>query len=213
MNTMRGILVTGLFLLMPVAAQAALPVGSVVVYSDGRVEKLLAIEGDRQRWEDDRKRQFVRSRNPIIPVLEKRVFLSGRGYTQRLADGNPETISRLPADTPVEFSLVRTRDDGSTTQRHWECTFRGTIKKKVLGKTRTLERYSCTRFKVNRKLHNRMFREKRDIRYSRELGLVVDLRRETSKKRSRSKITAILSPKKASYKRISRAVRNARSSK
>jgi len=189
---------------------AAVPVGSVVIYSDGRVEKLLAREGDTQRWEDDRKRQFVRSDNPILPLLEKRYFLRGNGYRQRVAKGDPGSIRKLPEGTPVEFSLVRTRDDGSTLQRHWECEFLGKSKKKVLGKNRKLEHYSCERFSIHRKMHNRWFREKREFSYSPELGLVVDLKRETRKKQSRFEVEAILSPKKASYKRISRAVRKVR---
>lgn len=207
---MRVSFVLGLFLLMSGGVLAAVPVGSVVIYSDGSVEKLLAREGDTERWEDDRKRQYVRSENPIMPLLEKRYFLRGNGYRQRVVSGNPGSIRELPEGTPVEFSLVRTRDDGSTLQRHWECEFLGNSEKTVMGKKRKLERYSCQRFSIHRKLHNRSFREKREFSYSPDLGLVVDLARETRKKRSRTTIEAILSPKKASYKRISRAVRKVR---
>ncbi len=62
---------TSLFLTFAGPAIAGLPGGSIAIYSDGTVEKLIAIEGEAMRWEDDRKRQYLRSPNPVLPVLER----------------------------------------------------------------------------------------------------------------------------------------------
>ena len=50
---------------------AAVPIGSVVLYSDGDVEKLIAVENGELHWEDDRKRRYVRSSNPAVPLLSR----------------------------------------------------------------------------------------------------------------------------------------------
>jgi hypothetical protein len=199
-----------LFLLVSSGTLGAVPIGTVALYSDGKVEKLLAKEPDGWRWEDDRKRQFLRSTNPAIPVLERRDFLSGRGYRQAIASGNPGTLRQLPPGTPVEFSMIRSRNSGERSRRNWECTYLGQQRQDVLGTERMLDRYSCERFKIHRKLHNRSFRERRDFAYSPELGVVVDLERKT-RKRSRSRqLVALFPPEKADYKTLSRAVRKIR---
>lgn len=189
---------------------AALPVGSVVLYSDGDVEKLLAAEQDRVRWEDDRKRVYVRSTNPIIPVLEKTDFLSGRGYTQRVASGDPDQIHTLPGGSPVEFSLLRSKSDGTQSRRSWQCVYQGKSRQEVLGVKRDLDRYVCERFSIHRKFHNKTFRERREFSYSQDLGLVVELKRQTPKKSSSKRLVAVFPPGKADYSTVSRAVRKIR---
>jgi hypothetical protein len=203
---MRLRILLALSLLWSGGAVAIVPVGSVVLYSDGTVEKLLSREGDRLRWEDDRKRQYVRSTNPILPAVEKRNFLQSSGYQQQVAAGVPGAIHTLPQGTPVEFTVVRTALNGNSSRRHWECVFLGEVQQLALGKQRRLENYSCERFKVHRKFHNRWFREKRDFAYSPDLGLVVDLSRETRTKRSRKKLVAVYPPDKVNYPVLSRAV-------
>lgn len=208
---MRVCLLLCAALAWPASSLAMVPVGTVAIYSDGPAEKLLAIEDGRMRWEDDRKRLSVRSTNPIVPRLEARTFLSGKGYRQRVVRGDPDTIRTLPQGEPVVFSLLRTRDAGDAQQRHWECVFLGTQQKEVVGTERRLERYQCERFTLHRKLHNRKFRERREFSYSPDLGLVVDMRRETRTKRSRRKLVRLYAPDEATYRRISRAVRKIRS--
>lgn len=207
---MRRTWIPGLVMLFAGHAGASLPVGSVVVYSDGTAEKLVASHGSEQHWEDDRKRLSVRSSNPILPKLESRTFLSSKGYRQQVVSGDPDSIHRLPAATPVSFSVLRTRDDGRKLQRHWECVLLGTAKKKVAGASRVLENYRCERFNIHRKLHNRQFRELREFSYSPDLGLVVDLKRETRKRKSRRKLERVYLPDEASYRRVSRAIRKIR---
>lgn len=191
-------------------AVAALPVGSVVMYSDGKVEKLLAVEGSRMIWEDDRKRRYVRSSNPILPLLEKHYFLSGRSYTQTLEKGDPNAIFDLPVGRALEFSVVRRKSNGEKSTRNFECKRLGKKKRKVLGKRRTLDRFVCERFTYDRKTWVRLLKRKHEFLYSRDLGLIVDSRTETSKRRWRAKLVDIVSPSRASYKRLSRKVRELR---
>lgn len=207
---MRAALLINVLLLLAGTAVGAVPVGTVALYSDGKVEKLLADEADGLRWEDDRKRQYLRSRNPAVPVLERRDFLSGRGYRQAVVDGDPDALHKLTPGTPVEFSVIRSRFSGERSQRNWECSHLGQVRQDVLGTERMLDRYSCERFVVHRKLHNRSFREKQDFTYSPELGVVVDLDRKTRKKSSSRRLVALFPPGKADYKTLSRAVRKIR---
>lgn len=203
--------ILGLAMLFAGSALAGLPVGSVVIYSDGTAEKLIEKGEGLQRWQDDRKRLSVRSTNPILPKLERRTFLSGKGYRQQLIRGNPDSIRGLRwSDTPVEFTLLRTREDGSKSQRHWECRALGASTKKVAGVQRMIENYHCERFNIHRKLHNRDFRERRELSYSPELDLVVDMKRETRTRKARRKLVRVYLPDDVSYRRISRALRKVR---
>ena len=152
----------------------------------------------------------MRSTNPILPKLERKTFLSGKGYRQQLIRGNPDSIRGLSSDTPVEFTLLRTSEDGSKSQRHWECRALGASKKKVAGVERTVENYHCERFSIHRKLHNRDFRERRELSYSPELDLVVDMKRETRSRKAQRKLVRVYLPDDVSYRRISRALRKVR---
>lgn len=207
---MRASILISVLLLSSSGAFAAVPVGTVALYSDGTVEKLLAIEGDTLRWEDDRKRQFVRSTNPAFPVLERRDFLSGRGYHQVVSIGDVDALRGAPPGTSVEFSVIRNRNSGERSKRNWECSFQGRMRHDVLGTERQLDRYSCERFVIHRKLHNRSFRERRDFSFSPDLALVVDMERTTRKGSSSRRLIALFPPGKADYKTLSRAVRKAR---
>jgi len=207
---MRTALLIPVFLLVSETALGAVPVGTVALYSDGNVEKLLADEKDGLRWEDDRKRQHLRSKNPAIPVLERRDFLSGTGYHQAVSSGDPDALRKLPPGTPVEFSVIRSGFSGERSKRNWECSYLGRVRQDVLGTERMLDRYSCERFAIHRKLHNRSFRERRDFTYSHDLGVVVDLDRKTRKKSSSRRLVALFPPGKADYKTLSRAVRKIR---
>ena len=191
-------------------ARAALPPGSVVMYSDGRVEKLLSSEQGNLLWEDDRKRRYLRSSNPIIPVLERRAFLSGKGYVQTLRSGNPDSIAVRPIGERVEFSVVRERVGGTSSIRTWECTREAAQRKKILGELRQLDGYRCERFVYHRKTWQRQFRESREFLYSRDLGLIVEMQRKTRRKESAWRLISVLAPDEASYETLSRKVRKLR---
>lgn len=205
--------IAALFCVLPGGAWAALPVGSVVMYSDGRVEKLLSREDGKLLWEDDRKRRYLRSENPIMPVLERRDFLSAKGYVQTLRSGDPDSISVRPSGDRVEFSVVRERASGTPSIRTWECTRHAAPRDKVLGEMRELDVYRCERFVYHRKTWQRQFRESREFSYSRDLGLIVKMHRKTTKKESKWRLSSVVTPDKATYKQLSRKVRKLRGRK
>jgi hypothetical protein len=206
---MHRALSTVFFLLLSAGASGAVPVGTIALYSDGKVEKLIAKEERGLRWEDDRKRQFLRSRNPAIPVLESRHLISGNFYFQEVHSGNPDSIRGLPPGTSVEFTMIRHRN-GGVRMRHWECAYLGSARGEVLGQMRSLDRYRCERFAIHKKLHNRSFREQREFSYSPELGVTVDLERKTRKRTRTRRLVALFPPGEADYKTLSRAVRKIR---
>ena len=191
-------------------AWAALPLGSVVMYSDGRVEKLLSREDGSLLWEDDRKRRYLRSNNPIMPVLERRDFLSGKGYVQTLRSGEPDSIAVRPSGDRVEFSILRERAGRTPSVRTWECIRQAALSKKILGEVRQLEAYRCERFVYHRKTWQRQFRESREFLYSRDLDLIVKMKRKTRTKESGWRLVSVLPPDQATYKRLSRKVRKLR---
>lgn len=191
-------------------ATAGLPIGSVAVYSDGRVEKLLSRKDGAQLWEDDRKRRYLRSDNPVMPLLWRRDFLSGGGYRQVLGDGKPGSMRKLPTGERVEFKMNRIRHSGERSSRIWECAFLGSERKTVLGKRRSLDSYACERFVYHRKTWQKQFRESRRFSYSPDLGVVVEMTRKTAKKSSRWALAEIIPPAKATYEVLSRKIRKLR---
>ncbi len=195
------------------AASAAVPVGSVAMYSDGRVEKLISHSDGKLLWEDDRKRRFLRSENPIIPTLERKDFLSRKGYSQWVSDGDPDSIDRLTSGTRIGFKTVRVRHNGKRSTRNWDCKYLGSKKKKVLGMMRKLDMFDCERFVVHSRTWQKQFRESRQFSYSSELGLIVDMKRKTRKKSNEWKLVAILPPEKTGYRHLSKRVRKLRGTK
>ena len=201
------------FFSLATTVSASLPVGSIALYSDGKVEKLLSVEGGRMLWEDDRKRQYLRSDNPVVPTIERRDFLGKTRYTQEVSLGDPDQIRKVPHGTPVEFVVVRQRPSGARSTRRWECVYHGNKGKKVLGRNEQVEQYSCERFVVHRKFWHRLVKEEIALSFSRKLGLVVDMKRTRSEKTKRRKLVEIVPPEKAAYRRLSKKVRKLRASK
>ena len=191
-------------------AMAGVPVGSVALYSDGDVEKLVSNKGGKRLWEDDRKRRYLHADNPIQPILERRDLLSGGGYVQAVAKGHPERYNELGVGQHLEFTLQRTYQNGKVATREWDCEYQGATSESVLGQARQVKHFNCERFVIHRKLHNRSFRERRLIAYSEELGMVVDVQRTTRKKTSSHKLMALLPPKQATYTTLRKMVRKLR---
>lgn len=63
--------------------------GDAFVFSDGRVERVVAADGDRMTWAGLSGPSYKRSRNFIVPVLQWR---SGRGSGQREVRGDPDAL-------------------------------------------------------------------------------------------------------------------------
>ena len=190
-------------------ASATVPIGTVALYSDGRVEKLLAIEENGLRWEDDRMRQFLRSRNPIMPRLESRQLVTGKVYFQELKSGDPDLITNLPEGTPLHFSITRNRN-GTVKTRYWRCEFLGSVRGETLGEIRNLEKYRCKQSFMSRKFGLRV-RDISEFTYSPELGVIVQMERTNVKRqRTRTRELIGLFEPGVDYRTLSRAVRNAR---
>ena len=192
---------------------AAVPVGSIALYSNGQVEKLISVDGDGFLWEDDRKRLYLRSANPVIPVLMRRNFLSGRGYRQTVVSGQPDSIQTLPAGTPVEFSVARVKVGGERSRRSWKCVRSKTRTAKVMRLERRIDDYTCERFIIHRKFWYPVVKERREFSYSPDLGLVTKMKRTRGEKTTRWRLVKLIEPQKASYTHVSRQVRNLRAPK
>lgn len=203
---MIRILTASLLLLSIQSAQADIQIGSVAIYSDGSVEKLVQRKEGWTLWEDERKRLYKKANYPAWPVLKYQEFPDrSEGYVQKLAFGKPDTIKPMGEKQSVTFELTKTSND-TYLQRYWRCLYDGKGSF-TLGSTkyRTLN-YDCTRFILLKAVYPKP-REEQRIKYSPTLGLVVDRRSVDYKGRSeRLKLERLLSPEKATAKRIGQTV-------
>lgn len=77
--------------------------GDAYVFSDGRVERVVAADGDRMRWAGLSGPSYQRSRNFIVPALQWR---SGRGSGTREVRGNPDGLWPLGRKTSARFRVI-----------------------------------------------------------------------------------------------------------
>ena len=83
--------------------------GDAFVFSDGRVERVVAVDADRVTWAGLSGPNYVRSRNFIVPVTEWR---SGRGSGRREVRGSPDAIWPISGSHAVRFRVItETRAD------------------------------------------------------------------------------------------------------
>lgn len=96
--------------LLAALALAAAPVGlpdyrpnDSFVFSDGRVERVVRVDGDRITWAGMSGPNYQRSRNFVVPVLEWR---SGRGTGRRSFAGNPDSLWQGARARSARFRVV-----------------------------------------------------------------------------------------------------------
>lgn len=77
--------------------------GDAYVYSDGRVERVVAADGDRMTWAGLSGPSYKRSRNFIVPVLQWR---SGRGTGRREVRGNPDALWPIEKGKSARFRVI-----------------------------------------------------------------------------------------------------------
>lgn len=77
--------------------------GDAFVYSDGRVERVIADDGTRLTWAGLSGPSYRRSRNFVVPVLQWR---SGRGTGRREVRGNPDALWPLGKPRSARFRVV-----------------------------------------------------------------------------------------------------------
>ena len=202
-----------LVLILAIPAQASTQVGSVAIYSDGRVEKLLEKNSEWSLWQDQRKRLYKRSVLPFLPDLSYQKFPDpSKGFSHTIFFGNPENLIPYGRADVVDFELIK-KTSRSSGKKYWQCSFDGEGKF-TLGKKRIKTmNYDCVRWVLYKETVPKT-KETIRLKYSPKLGLVVDRKRRDSKgKKERVKLVKVLKPKKATAKRISRAVYKIRNEK
>ncbi len=185
-------------------AGAALQPGTIAVYSDGRVVKLLENGSETTVWQDARLRRITYAANPVLPA-QQRVGLDGRmQYREVLEQGDPGKLLRARAGTKVEFRTQYVKAGGTIATRNYECTALGPGRVRVLGRDEAVRRFRCERFVVHNKLWTRQVKEIRELNYSPRLGLVVDqVRRRPSKGSLKTRrLVALIPPAEYRYKAL-----------
>jgi len=212
-TTMLRKLTLATMLVASTQVNAELKPGSVAIYSDGSVEKLVRIEDGWRLWESERKRLYSRSDLPVVPVLHYQKFPDrSQGYRQRVINGQPQLLLPFGAEESMGFDVQRISSSTGNTVRRWDCKYVGkgsfTLRKTKL-KT---EKYECSRFAVKATKTDEL-KETVRLKYSPKLGLVVDRRSTSAKgKKERVKLVRVLKPGKVTAKRIARTVYKLRAS-
>ncbi|WP_439861747.1 hypothetical protein [Pseudomonas sp. MBLB4136] len=196
--------------LLALGAHARPAVGTVALYSDGSVEKLVAYDGNRAVWEDTRKRRYTYGNNPLSLVLAREDLLRPtRSYTVDVKSGDPARLLGAAAGRAEHFVLRRIYRDGRRKLREWQCESLGRGSFALEGQTLGTERYSCLRSYRNSSGSSR--KDERLITYAPSLNLIVALERTKTKiyrKRANKTTTTnrtlkhLLAPQEANAKRI-----------
>ncbi|MBN0986579.1 hypothetical protein [Amphritea pacifica] len=196
-----------LLVIVPVMSMAEIKPGSVVIYSDGDAEKLLAANKEWSLWEDQRKRQYKRAYLPYFPVLEYRRFgEEPSGYDQFVPDLSEVELKPFSDRESVQFDLTRRDLQKGTKKRLWRCSYAG-IGSYVLRKQQLkTHEYSCRRLVVDKRFIEKV-REQLLLSYSPELNLVVkQVKTNRYGKEQLVQVERILTPERATRKRIARTV-------
>lgn len=77
--------------------------GDAFVFSDGRVERVVADDGDRMVWAGLTGPTYARSRNFVVPVLQWR---NGRGTGTRAVRGNPDALWPIDRSKSARFRII-----------------------------------------------------------------------------------------------------------
>jgi hypothetical protein len=97
--------------------------GEVFVFDNGRVEHVREVNGQRVTWAARSGRTYVRSANPVVPILEWRY----RGQTgERVIRGDPDRLWPLRPGATARFqtlNIARMEDTGRTRRsvHLWTC--------------------------------------------------------------------------------------------
>ncbi|WP_290702153.1 hypothetical protein [Amphritea sp.] len=199
--------VVSLLLMVPAIVMAKLEPGSVVIYTNGNVEKLVEQNSEWNLWENQRNRRYKRSYLPYFPVLEYRRFTEElSGYDQFVADMSAVELIPYSARESVQFSLTRRDLNKGSSSRLWRCSYTGKGNYRLSKQDLVTQDYSCTRFSVN-KYYVESFREKLVVSYSPRLNLVVkQVKTNRRGKETQIAVKRILTPERATSKRIARTV-------
>lgn len=205
---MKKILSATWLLLIPVTLWAQpQPVGSVAVYSDGSVEKLIQINAQSTTWQDGRKRILEYANVPILQRRSFTKFPATESYQEHIAFGVPAEIIPFGTADSVIFTLRREFSEGGHTMRYWQCAHKGQGQYQLGERTLATERYHCERYVPHKKSMYSMFRESVDLAYSPDLSMVVEKVRKTQTKKTRRKLVSLLAPEQVSEQKILKLVK------
>ena len=196
-------------------ALASVPVGTIALYSDGSVEKLLERNEQTELWEDSRYRRITRALNPLAPDLARQSISGATDFTLVPRQGDPESVFKGSNGAREEFSFWRIDKFGNRElkPRFYTCANEGQRNTLVLGRSEKVNQYSCERFTVHRKLLTKSTKETLKISYSPRLNLVVEKHRSTPKRDQHVLLHELIEPGTARYKTLSASLRDLRSKK
>lgn len=184
--------------------------GDAFVYSDGRVERVIRVDGRRMTWAGLNGASYQRSRNFVVPVLQWR---SGRGSGRREVRGNPDALWPMAKGRSARFRVItETKANPQAPARRsaslWECR---TAKPRLF--TVAAGSYSAIPVKCDRYSPTTMrLLEQREWDYAPELGhyirrVTVNYLRGTTRT---VELVAALSGPAASKARLAALARSAR---
>lgn len=181
---------------------SAVDVGSVAIFSDGSVERLIKRDGDMEVWEDERLRRLSRSSNPLLPTLSRAQYLGGVDYSRSLKNGDPAALLKGKQGDAVKFSVWHKSRRDSGSERLYSCEHQGAHSLMVMGREEKVQRFSCERYRIVTMTWHKKVYETVVIDYSRRLGLVVDWTRTTPKRTRHRALVELLAPNEYSYRRV-----------
>lgn len=195
-----------LFLCAPPLLANELQTGSVAIYSNGQVKKLVAQKPGWTRWESARKRSYTLSYLPYLPTLEYQRFPPERGgYSRQVNLTDPLELVPFGNETSISFVLNRIKSDGSSSKRHWRCRYQGKGYETMQERRWSVENYRCTRFNP---FSRKSFSRQRDLSYSPDLGMIIT---ETLTRRGQpakeTRLEYLLAPEQASAEVIAELVK------
>lgn len=129
----------------------AYELGSTFVFSNGSVETVIGLDGQKIRWRTNRGETFTADRNFVVPRLS---WYSDGRRGERLIQGRPEAIWPLRVDQKVSFTTrttVRGKDGLESvkkTDETWDCNTEGMARISVVAGVFSTVKVSCER-KIN----------------------------------------------------------------
>lgn len=135
----------------PMSVPATLPQyerGDAFVFSDGRVERVVSVAGERVTWAGLSGPSYQRHRNFIVPILSWR---TGRGSGSREMRGNPDVLWPLDRPRSARFrSVTETRANPQAAPKRsvslWVCKSRKKQPLTVAAGTFEAVPVSCDRY-------------------------------------------------------------------
>lgn len=184
--------------------------GDAFIFSDGRVERVIADDGDRLVWAGLSGSSYRRSRNFVVPVLQWR---SGRGTGRREVRGNPDALWPIGKSKSARFRVItETRANPQASAKRsvslWECKSTKPRQFTVAAGTYDTIPVKCDRYSPT----TMRLLEQREWDYAPELGhyvrrVTVNYLRGTTRT---AELVAALSGPAASKARIAALARDAR---